>query len=382
MNQAKGVVLAVDDEPAIARLYARVLGQHGYQVVIATNGLEAKELLDKTPFDVIVSDVSMPGMTGIELLRAVRERDLDVPVVIVTGTPSDEAAAKAVEYGALMFLVKPLAHHTLVNIVSQGVTLHRLATAKRSVANHVGNVNRLLGDRVGLEVAFERALGSLSIAYQPLVRLQKREIYGYEALLRSREPHLPNPLALLEAAERLGRLHELGRAIRAKIASVEFPKGCVLFVNLHPTDLDDEKLYEEAPALLSVADRVVLEITERATLDEIPSLPQRIQRLRSMGFQIAIDDLGAGYAGLTSFAELSPEVVKIDMSLVRGIGEDAVRRKLVGTIASLCHDLRVTIVAEGIETPAERDAVAELGVDLQQGYLFAKPGFPFPTVTF
>jgi len=95
---------------------------------------------------------------------------------------------------------------------------------------------------------------------------------------------------------------------------------------------------------------------------------------------VAIDDLGAGYAGLSYFAQLTPEVVKIDIALVRDIHKEPVKRKLVGSLTSVCKELGMLVVAEGVETAAERDVVAELGCDLQQGYLFAKPGPPFPPV--
>ncbi len=100
---------------------------------------------------------------------------------------------------------------------------------------------------------------------------------------------------------------------------------------------------------------MVLEITERAALDRIHELQSRVTRLRALGYRIAIDDLGAGYAGLTSFAQLEPEVVKVDMSLVRGIDSSAVKQKLVRSIIALCTELGIQLVAEGIETPAERD---------------------------
>jgi len=98
-----------------------------------------------------------------------------------------------------------------------------------------------------------------------------------------------------------------------------------------------------------------------------------------MGFRIAIDDLGAGYAGLTSFATLEPEFVKLDMSLVRDVHKSPMKEKLVGSITSLCKELGMMVVAEGVETPLERDMLVALGCDLLQGYLLAMPGRPFPT---
>ena len=134
--------------------------------------------------------------------------------------------------------------------------------------------------------------------------------------------------------------------------------------------------------LVKTAASLISAGTERAALDRIHELQQRVTRLRALGYRIAIDDLGAGYAGLTSFAQLEPEVVKVDMSLVRGIDSSAVKQKLVRSIIALCTELGIHLIAEGIETPAERDTLVTLGGDLCQGYLFARPdrGFPTPKV--
>ena len=105
-----------------------------------------------------------------------------------------------------------------------------------------------------------------------------------------------------------------------------------------------------------------------------------VARLKALGFHMAIDDLGAGYAGLTSFTQLEPEVAKLDMSLVRGVDTDSRRQSIVRSMKSLCDELGMTVIAEGVETPAERDTLAELGCDLLQGYLFGKPARGFDAV--
>jgi EAL domain-containing protein (putative c-di-GMP-specific phosphodiesterase class I) len=129
-----------------------------------------------------------------------------------------------------------------------------------------------------------------------------------------------------------------------------------------------------------MAHRVVLEITERASLDNVKDVSSRVKKLKEIGFRIAIDDLGAGYAGLASFTQLDPEVVKIDMSLTRNIDTHHQKQSIVRSMKKLCDDLRVLMVVEGVETKAERDTLVSLGCDIFQGYLFAKPqpGFPAP----
>lgn len=127
---------------------------------------------------------------------------------------------------------------------------------------------------------------------------------------------------------------------------------------------------------------MVIEITERDALDGVKDARARVQRLKERGFRIAIDDLGAGYAGLTSFAVLEPHLVKIDMSLVRNVHLEPAKRKLVRAIVSLSSDLGMAVVAEGVENAQERDVLVDQGCDLLQGYYFARPGPAFPSANF
>ncbi|MCA9523679.1 MAG: EAL domain-containing protein, partial [Myxococcales bacterium] len=119
-----------------------------------------------------------------------------------------------------------------------------------------------------------------------------------------------------------------------------------------------------------------------ATLDDVRDVASRVVRLREMGFRIAIDDLGAGYAGLSYFARLEPEVVKLDMSLIRHIDHELTKQRVVASMVSVSHELGMTVIAEGVEIEGERDTAHALGCDLLQGYLFAKPAPPFPPATF
>jgi EAL domain-containing protein (putative c-di-GMP-specific phosphodiesterase class I) len=159
------------------------------------------------------------------------------------------------------------------------------------------------------------------------------------------------------------------------------PPGVSIFVNVHAGELADLELYAAESPLARVADRIVLEITERWSLDRFQDVRERIRVLRALGFRVAVDDLGAGYAGLTSFAHLRPEIVKLDMSLIRGVHEDPTRQHLIRSLNGVCRDLGIRVVAEGVETREERDALIALGSDLFQGYLFSKPAAPFQHVT-
>jgi EAL domain-containing protein (putative c-di-GMP-specific phosphodiesterase class I) len=377
-------VLVVDDNAAVLRAHARALSTNGYRVDTALDGEAAMRAVRETPYDVILSDIDMPGMSGLQLLDRVRAFDLDVPVVLVTGAPSVESAIDGMERGALRYLVKPVEVSVLVGVADDAVRMHRLAKAKRQALELAGGLDRFVGDRAGLAASFDRALASLHMAYQPIVSSSGRTIFAYEALLRSREPNLPHPGAVLDAAERLGRVHELGRRIRAKAIEplADIGEGVLLFLNLHPSDLLDDELFSPKSPLAAVASRIVLEITERAALDGIRDVRARIAALRDLGFRIAIDDLGAGYAGLTSFALLEPDIVKLDMALVRDLHKEPTKQTLVRTMITMSKELGILVTGEGIENTEEREALARAGCDLMQGYLFARPGEPFTTPTF
>jgi len=375
-------VLVVDDEAQVRDSVARILRGRGYDVETATDGASALATIATRACDVIVSDISMPAMDGIALMRSVREVDLDTPIILLTGSPSLETAKNAIELGAFRYLTKPVNKDELETAVARATVARRVALLKRDALAAAGGDSAAAGDIAGLQVSFDRALQKLWMAYQPIVRASDGTVFGYEALMRSDEPALPHPGAMLDAAERLRRVLDLGRVVRARSvpAMVDAPIDHVFFVNLHPADLlDDDLLLRDAP-LSAHAHRIVLEITERATISNMNEVRLRLGRLREMGFRFAVDDLGAGYAGLTSFATLEPDIVKLDMTLIRDVDSNQTKQRVVRSMVGLCREIGTTVVAEGIETPSERDTIVSLGCDLVQGYFVAKPGRPFPSV--
>jgi len=378
--QSKGHVLLVDDEPLLLRGCRRILESAGYTVAAVGDGEAAMALMATSEFDAVVSDIGLPGLSGVQLLSRVRGHDLDVPVILMTGDPAVETAQLAVEHGALRYLVKPIEMETLLKSVEQAVRMQRLASIRRQALELMGDPARLVMDRAGLATSYARAIEQMWMAYQPIVSWKEKRVVAMEALLRTREPSIPHPGAFLDAAERLKKLSHLGSHVRQHAAQdfATAPDGVDLYVNLHPEDLLDEALYDPGCPLARIASRCVLEITERSSLEHVRDVSERVQRLRALGYRIALDDLGAGYAGLSSFAQLEPEVVKLDMSFVRNIHLEPVKQRLVASLLALCTEMGIQVIAEGVETVEERDCVVGLGVDLLQGYLFSKPAPPFP----
>jgi EAL domain-containing protein (putative c-di-GMP-specific phosphodiesterase class I)/CheY-like chemotaxis protein len=373
-------VLLVEDDEVLRAAYERILGKANFEVT-AVDDVKAALREIAVPVEVIVSDIGLPGLSGIDLLKRVRATDLDVPVILITGEPSVETAASAVEQGAFLYLSKPVAPEKLLGAVRRALATGRLGALKREAMrlNGEGNAEGT-ADKAGLQTRFQNATDRMWMAFQPIVSLKTNSLFGYEALLRTDEPTFANPVHFLDAAQRLGAAHKLGRIVRAKIAEAAktAPPEAKLFVNVHAGELDDFELYSATSPLAAFANRVVIEITERHSLDAITGVSARMSKLRELGYSVAVDDLGAGYAGLSSFSILEPEYVKLDMSLIRGVDTSKRKESVVRSMLSLCErELQMQVICEGVETAAECNTLAALGCDLTQGYFFARPAKGF-----
>jgi EAL domain-containing protein (putative c-di-GMP-specific phosphodiesterase class I) len=368
-------VLVVDDEAGLRTAYVRILNAAGFAVDSCESAEAVVERLRRGErYLVIVTDLVMAGMDGVDLLPVVRQFDADVPVIILTGRPSLRSTIAAVEHHSFRYLVKPATPQVLSETVRAAAAMYRLATLKRRALEVCENEGWRT-EAGSLEERFDGALQQVFMVYQPIVSAVGAT-FGFEALVRTGEAAFRGPEQLFAAAERLGRVQELGRMIRLRVSSqiVNAPAESVLFVNLHASDLADPELYSSESALSQHAERVVLEITERKSLDGLPDLKKRLTDLRRMGYRIALDDLGAGYAGLSCFSALEPDIVKFDMSLIRDIDVLPRKRALVESMIRVCQrDLGMQVVCEGIETIGERDVLIALEAPLLQGYLFARP---------
>jgi diguanylate cyclase (GGDEF)-like protein len=229
--------------------------------------------------------------------------------------------------------------------------------------------------------ALSRSLAhnSFKFLYQPIVRVRDSSLFAYEALCRPTDPGFAHVGELIETSVRTGRIRELGRALRRIVVApmAEMPETCSLFVNIHPQDLGGDHLLESEQQLLPWAKRIVLEMTETEAIRDTDHARARIQALRACGFRVALDDLGSGYSSLNLLARLEPDFVKLDMQLVRGLQHAGRTARLVQHLVEFCRGEGFVTVAEGIETQEELKAVSELGVDLVQGFLMARPAPPF-----
>jgi EAL domain-containing protein (putative c-di-GMP-specific phosphodiesterase class I) len=365
-----GRVLVVDDDDSMRRVCARVLATEGWDVVVVEGGTAALAEVKRAavPFDCVVSDVHMPGIDGFALIAAIRQLDDDLPVLLMTGDPSLDGAVRAIDHGVVSYLIKPFDHEQMASAVARAARRHGMARSRRRGRSAS---ELALGE---LAARFDNALACAWMAFQPIVDVSANRMFAYEALVRTDELSLQRADVLIATAERLGRIHDLGRTVRAAVARAApgVPDELLIFVNVHGLELTDEDLFGPDCALAPIASRIVLEITERVSVDAAAG-PAIVARLRAHGYRIAVDDLGAGYAALGALATLEPEIVKLDMSLVRDIDRHPTKRRVVGAIATLCRELGSRVVAEGVETEAEFRTLREVGIELIQGFFLARP---------
>ncbi|MDH3626566.1 MAG: EAL domain-containing protein [Acidobacteriota bacterium] len=219
--------------------------------------------------------------------------------------------------------------------------------------------------------------------YQPVVDLVAQRILGYEALTRIPNGAFQTPDRLFKVARDNGALWAVERLCRKKAIEglPTLESGQRLFLNIEPDSFSDPQLQMSGlPELLRSAgltpDRVVFELTEHSVVQDFGALREFLDEVRSIGYQLAMDDVGSGYAGLQAIAEIRPDFLKVDMSLVRDLHLDPIKRELIRTIRRFTDNTSITLIAEGVEQQAELEKLAEAGVRCAQGYLFARPDSP------
>lgn len=231
---------------------------------------------------------------------------------------------------------------------------------------------------------------AFSMAFQPIVDVQDCRVHAYEALVRGPdgEPSetvfaqlTPKTLYSFDQSSRIRAIAlaaQLGVAQRDAAVSINVKPGAI-----RQPDASVRTTLAAARRHRFPTERIILELTEDERIHDFAHLRAIFAVYRGNRFRTALDDFGAAYAGLTLLAEFQPDIVKLDMALVRGIAHHAARQAVVGGLAGICGNLGVRVVAEGVETRAELDALRALGLRLFQGHLFATPAFErLPEVTF
>jgi EAL domain-containing protein (putative c-di-GMP-specific phosphodiesterase class I) len=366
-------VLVLDDDPLVLRSVERLLSHAGYAVVTASSIDDALAASRNDRFDAALVDHALGDDNGLTFLATMRDLQPSCARVLLTATTDPSLVIEALNRGeAVRVAQKPLGGPALLQV---------LEDAREAVQRvQLATTERLILERMEERQRFDETLGGglLRMAVQPIVRLSGStvEVVAYEALLRPVHPDWDRPVSVLAAAERLARVPDLG-VIVARLAGdwlERLPLERGLFVNLHPIQLGQpDRLERDLAPLIPQAHRVTLEITERSRLQDIARWEDSIHMLARLGFGIAIDDLGSGWSSLTMLADLQPQYIKIDMSLVRGIDFEPRKRRLVHLVATFGEATGAHVIAEGVESSSEAAVLSDIGIRWMQGFHFGRP---------
>jgi EAL domain-containing protein (putative c-di-GMP-specific phosphodiesterase class I) len=385
---SRATVLVADDHDANLMLMQRILAHAGVGRVHTTRAADQVLALyrDVRP-DIVLLDLHMPGMNGVAVMHAIRRATppgVFVPVMFLTADATTEARDHVLDAGANDFLTKPVDRTDVIlrvrnllhtralhdelrahNIVLETEIAERDAHDVRARAAHAALTERI---RRAVDGEF------LHMVFQPVVELATGDTVAFEALARfDTQPARP-PDAWFADAARVGLAAELELAAvrRALDRLPDLPQHTALTLNVSPDTAVSPGLADLVAA--GEPQRVVLEITEHAAVDDYDTLALVLDGLRRTGVRVAVDDAGAGFASLHHILRLRPDIIKLDIALVRDIHRDAVKRALASSLVGFARELDATITAEGVETPDEHHTLVDLGIPWGQGYLLGRPG--------
>jgi EAL domain-containing protein (putative c-di-GMP-specific phosphodiesterase class I)/CheY-like chemotaxis protein len=380
-------VLVVDDEAANVALLTKMLGRAGYgNVASTTNSAEVMRLVSTFEPDLILLDLHMPEPDGFALMSRLNETidaDVFLPVLVLTADATEVTKVRALGDGATDFLTKPFEYPELLLRLQNLLTLRQqhqqLRRANISMAATIDEHER--GAAAHKERARAITLRTEAVldaagprmVYQPIVDLIDGTTLAVEALARFPEGHSDRPEVWFEEA------HEVHLGVRLELAALSaalrdidrLPADCDISLNASPEALRSPALrYVLDPA---PAERIVIEVTEHERVPDYPQLVASLADLRERGVRIAVDDTGSGFASLQHILELRPEIVKLDRSLVMDLDKSPVRRSLVASLQHFSTEVDLTLIAEGIESVDELEAIKALGIRVGQGFLLAAP---------
>ncbi|MEW6066731.1 MAG: EAL domain-containing protein [Nitrospirota bacterium] len=270
-------------------------------------------------------------------------------------------------------------------LVEEDRTIGKLIEDAKLMSNYQ-EFKRLMHNKEKLqELIIKEGIRTL---FQPIIHLEDKEIIGFEALSRGPEgSEYENPYILFDAAAEVELLFELDRLCRNKaiLNAKSISPNKRLFINclassFHDPEFRDAYLKSFLEEVNINPTSIVLEITEKEAIENYKLFKEAVSYYSKLGFAIAVDDTGTGYSGLETLFELKPDFIKLDVSIVKHIDKNIVKQELAKSLIAISKKLNSEVIAEGIETEEELITLRDIGVDLGQGFLFAKPGPPFPDI--
>ena len=375
-------VLVVDDDAAVRAALGKAVGEHPDMALVGATGSEreAEALAAEHRPDVAIVDVHLYGaVRGPAVTRAIIGRSPATAVLALSGHGQREDVIDMLKAGAVGYLLKSptIDLGAAVRAVVEG----RAALSPEVAAHVIDEARRprsspgtpLPDRRRAAEVRAAVDEKAFSVVFQPVIDLGTRRVAGMEAL--SRFPALGGrPDEVFADAWRLGLGLELEQAVVAEAVAQahEKPAGVFLALNVSPATAASARFGDLASAIPRL-DTTVVELTEHAPVEDYTRLRANLAPLRAAGLRLAVDDTGAGYASLRHVLELAPDFIKLDLTLVADIDREPAQRSLAASLVRFAGEVGATVIAEGIESPAQCRSVVGAGVELGQGFLLGRP---------
>lgn len=373
-------VLIADDDPGVLDTLGRLIGAEACMELVgaASDADEVASLASALQPDIAVVDVRMPSGGGPKAAREIRLCSPQTRVLALSAFDDPEVVLEMLEAGAGGYMVKDGSADEILTCIrrsANGQAVLAESITGSVIDELVKRVHRPSEDLETMEDKIDRVRKMVERAefhtvFQPIIDLRNSRVVGLEALARfpDRSPDVWFEDAAAAGLNEELELATLGLALQT---AGQLPVGLYLSVNLSPATMTSSsfrKVLDGFPL-----DRLVVEVTEHAPVDDYDALDAAIAPLRAGGCRLAVDDVGAGFSSLRHILRLAPDVIKLDISLTRHIDSDPPRRALATALISFASAIKASIVAEGIETQDEVDALRLLGVTYGQGYHLSRP---------
>ncbi|MCF7994933.1 EAL domain-containing response regulator [Lamprobacter modestohalophilus] len=371
------ILTCLDDDPRMERTLRRFAGSLGHKVRFQTTSRGLREDMEHQVPDVVVLDLSLGTETGVDVLGWLAEHHANVPVVFLSGH-ADELldTARRIAQGNGLAVYGAINKANLVRELPE--VLARCRPPERPKKTPAQPQEAL-----DVETLREHlSAGRIKPYFQPILLASSLKPVGAEVLARLSLPDggVLGAGAFIPLAERSGLIMELTRVLSERLIELEprlRPLGLdFISVNLSAANVESTQAAAMVKHLVDAfagSSRIMIELTETAVLPDLQQMRELTTQLRLGGASLAIDDFGIGYSSIRALAELPYDALKIDLSFVAEMFDSEKSANLIASMVHMAHSLHLKVVAEGVETEAQRDRLIEMGVDRLQGYLFGRP---------
>jgi EAL domain-containing protein (putative c-di-GMP-specific phosphodiesterase class I)/FixJ family two-component response regulator len=381
-------VMVADDEETVRDVLKLLVASDPDMDLVgeAKDTESAIELAAKVRPDVALLDVRMPGGGGPRAAREIARRSPPTLIIALSAHEDVETVLKMLRSGALSYVVKSDSTDEIMWAIHRSIEGHATlpdrvaAPVAAAIADAVEDKDgasrkRMLQRERIVDVIAEHRY---SMTFQPVFDLQGGFLVGVEALARFDPLPMRPPDAWIAEAKAVGLHVELELAlVTAALEQFDrLPSDFYLSVNASPETAASEKLVDAIGGV--EPKRLIVEMTEHTPIDDYDSLREALWVLRERGLRIAVDDAGAGFASLRHIVRLEPDLIKLDITLTRGIESDPVRQALVVALVSFAKQIDASVIAEGIETKRQLHTLRQAGVGFGQGFYLGRPG-PIPS---